>query len=145
MISCDTNILMYYLNTDCKEHQAARKFIEAQWYNEKFALSEFVLVELYILLRNPIILSEPLSQVAALDLIDQFRKNLKWRIVDSTSQTMKKVWAYLKSNDTGRREIFDARLAFSLLDHGVKEFATHNTKHFQHFGFDSVFDPIRDR
>jgi predicted nucleic acid-binding protein len=41
-----------------------------------------------------------------------------------------------------RRHIFDARLALTLLEHGVKEFATRNTRDFESFGFLHVFDPL---
>jgi hypothetical protein len=34
------------------------------------------------------------------------------------------------------------RLAHTLLDHGVTELATRNTRDFEAFGFARVFDPI---
>ena len=42
LTGCDTNIMLYYLNADCKEHAAANEFIEAEWNNELFADCELV-------------------------------------------------------------------------------------------------------
>jgi len=41
--------------------------------------------------------------------------------------------------------VFDARLAHTLVDSGVKEFATRNTRDFEGFGFERVFDPLGQR
>ncbi|NJK91406.1 MAG: type II toxin-antitoxin system VapC family toxin [Blastochloris sp.] len=43
---------------------------------------------------------------------------------------------------TGFRHIIDARLAFTLRHHGVTHFATANTKHFESFGFERVWNPL---
>lgn len=42
----------------------------------------------------------------------------------------------------GIREIYDARLAYTLLRHGVTEFATRNPKHFARYGFSRIWNPI---
>jgi len=47
-----------------------------------------------------------------------------------------------RSPDCGSREIFDARLALTLLHHGVTEFATRNTPHFERYGFERMVNPI---
>ena len=48
------------------------------------------------------------------------------------------------STGLGRRTIIDTRLALTLLHHGVTEFATANTRHFQEFGFSRVWNPAAD-
>lgn len=55
---------------------------------------------------------------------------------------MDRVWAAAARPGAARRHIFDARLARTLLDHGVKQLATHNTRDFDGFGFERVFDPL---
>ncbi len=42
------------------------------------------------------------------------------------------------------RRIYDARLALTLRQHGVTEFATTNTRDFDGFGFTRVFNPLSE-
>jgi predicted nucleic acid-binding protein len=42
MRSCDTNILLYYLNRDCPEHAAAARYLEDNRSREDFGLCELV-------------------------------------------------------------------------------------------------------
>jgi len=41
--------------------------------------------------------------------------------------------------------VCDARLAHTLLDSGVEELATRNTRDFEGFGFERVFDALGRR
>jgi len=140
--SCDTNILLYYLNRDCPEQDAAARYLEANWRRQDFALCELVLLELYVLLRNPAVLSKPLRSATALNVIRQFRNHPHWAIIDYPGSLMDAVWKQAEAPDFPVRGIFDARLAYTLLHHGVREFATRNTRHFQHFGFEKLVNPI---
>ena len=65
MISADTNILWAALDADHARHQRAVEFLENQTPNEAFALCELVLIEFYILLRNPALADPPLDPAAA--------------------------------------------------------------------------------
>ena len=54
MISFDTNLLLYSLNRDCAEYAAARAFFASlPTAPGQVAVCELVLIELYVLLRNP--------------------------------------------------------------------------------------------
>ena len=55
---------------------------------------------------------------------------------------MDRVWAAAARPGVARRHVFDARLAHTLLDNGVTELATRNTRDFEGFGFERVFDPL---
>jgi hypothetical protein len=55
---------------------------------------------------------------------------------------MDRVWAAAARPGVARRHVFDARLAHTLLDHGVKELATRHARDFEGFGFERVFDPL---
>ena len=62
MISFDTNLLLYSLNQDCPEYVPARAFFNSLPATPgAVAVCELVLVELYVLLRNPAVLPKPLS------------------------------------------------------------------------------------
>ena len=57
---------------------------------------------------------------------------------------MNHVWKLASEKDFGFRRIIDARLALTLLHHGVAEFATSNVKDFEGFGFQKVWNPLAD-
>lgn len=142
MTSIDTNLLLYSLNRDCPEHAAAREFVEACAARRDVAIAELVLVELYVLLRNPAVMRAPLEAGQAAALCQVFRRHPYWALID-TATIMDKVWAAAGRPGAARRHIFDARLAHTLLENGVREFATRNAQDFEGFGFARVFDPLR--
>lgn len=141
MISIDTNILLYSLNRDCPEHAAARDFVEACAQRPDVAIAELVLVELYVLLRNPAVVGRPLEAPSAAHLCRAFRRHPRWALV-GCADVMDRVWAAAARPGVARRHVFDARLAHTLLDNGVKQLATRNTRDFEGFGFERVFDPL---
>ena len=142
MESCDTNILLYYLNSECAEHPSARAYLESKINDSGFALCELVLVELYVLLRNPAVVSKPLSAKEAVDTIQIFKSNPVWALLDYPGGLMPAVWRYAAAPGISRSAVFDARLALTLKHYGVQIFATHNPRHFQGYGFQQVIDPI---
>ncbi len=60
MTSCDTNILFEALEVNRPGHATARRFLDNHRDDSDFALCELVLVELYVLLRNPAVARRPL-------------------------------------------------------------------------------------
>jgi uncharacterized protein len=147
MISFDTNLLLYSLNQDCAEYQNARAFFASlPTARGTVAICELVLVELYVLLRNPAILKNPLEPADAASIIQTFRRHPTWRLIDypgDTSSVTDDVWRLAAQPNVGRRIVFDARLALTLRHHGVIGFATRNEKHFAGFGFKSVWNPLK--
>ena len=143
MTSCDTNILYAAFNADAVGHAAARRYLVDQAGSASFVLCEQVLMELYGLLRNPAVTKQPLSAPEAVAVIQRFRSNPRWRVVDvPTDRTcMERVWKAAAGHAFAFRRIFDLRLAETLLHHGVETFATRNGKDFSGCGFKRVFDP----
>ncbi|MBA7706864.1 Ribonuclease VapC24 [subsurface metagenome] len=62
--------------------------------------------------------------------------------IDYPGGLMREIWEKASKPDFGRRVIFDARLALTLRNYGVTEFATRNVRHFQGYGFKRVWDPL---
>jgi toxin-antitoxin system PIN domain toxin len=91
VISVDTNILLYAYNQDCQEHRPAFDFLTAYSERDDVALCELVLVELYILLRNPTVIAEPLSAEEAADACGAYRRHPRWRLLDN-APVMDRVW-----------------------------------------------------
>jgi len=142
MRSCDTNILFYACHTGCAEHLAAREYFRKIAHDGDFLICELVLAELYALLRNPKVVDRPMSASDAARICQAFRANPAWGIIDYPGGLMDRIWALSVEPHFGYREIFDARLALTLLHHGIKEFATRNTSHFERYGFESLVNPI---
>ena len=66
MISFDTNLLLYSLNKDCPECNRARAFFDSlPAAPDEVVICELVLIELYVLLRNPVVLKQPLDAADA--------------------------------------------------------------------------------
>ncbi len=143
MLSVDTNILFPALESSAPLHDRARAFLESQEQNDAFVLCELVLVELYLLVRNPVVVNEPLSARAATALCQGLRQNSRWRLVEN-APVMENVWPQAAQRSFARRKIIDARLAMTLLHHGVTEFATVNVRDFKAFGFSRVWNPLKD-
>jgi toxin-antitoxin system PIN domain toxin len=141
MVGIDTNILAYARLQDSSYHEVAVKFLEDLGGDSTVVVSELVLVELYLLLRNDKILSPPLTATEAVKECQLLRAHPRWQLLDS-ADVMKEVWPVAASEGFARRRIFDVRLAKTLLSHGVTDFATANTKDFEGLGFDRVWNPL---
>jgi toxin-antitoxin system PIN domain toxin len=144
MISCDTNILFPACDATSVQHQAARAFLENYRNDDQFCLCEQVLMELYVLLRNPTVCRNPLSAPDATSVIQAFRSNPRWRIVDVVldKSIPEMIWREAGQDGFAYRRIFDVRLAATLRHHGVTHFATRNGKDFAKLGFARVWDPF---
>ena len=145
MISCDTNILFIALESSRPGHLEARRFLEGERMNPEFGLCELVLLELYVLLRNPVTARQPLKPGEAAGIVQALRANPHWDILDSPGPAagiMSELWRCAAAPEFPRRKVFDLRLALTLRHHGVTEFATSNVKDFEGLGFTRVWNPI---
>lgn len=143
MIGIDTNLLLYSLNPASEWHAGAVSFLRQHLGVPKVrvALTDYVLVELYIHLRNPLVMAQPLSAAGARDLVTSY-----WKIPNvlriENATVMDEVWALAGGKNFARRRIFDTRLALTLRHCGVTHFATTNVKNFQGCGFEKVWNPL---
>lgn len=143
MLSADTNLFLYAANPDSPHHQAATGFFATCSDGTKeFATCELVLLEIYMQLRNPSIMRNPLGGHDAAVFCNYLRSHPRWQHVDYEPAVSKALWQWTLSSTSGLRRIIDARLALTLKHHGVREFATANAKHFEEFGFDRVWNPL---
>ncbi len=145
MISIDTNILFPAVDEDQPFHARAAAFLESLQARADVAISEFILLELYGLLRNPAVLAKPLSATAAVDVCEAFRQHPRWQILGFPPDSRHfhdTLWPRLKEKTFARRRAYDWRAALTLTQQGVTEFATVNEKDFQGFGFTRVWNPL---
>lgn len=145
-LSVDTNLLLYSYSEAAPEHEAARQFIESISPREDVALSEFVLTELYLLLRNPAVLAHPLTAPEAVEVLQSYRQHPCWKIIGFPPESRElhaELWQRVAAPGFARRRIYDTRTALSLHAFGVTEFATANVKDFEGFEFEKVWNPLR--
>jgi predicted nucleic acid-binding protein len=58
---------------------------------------------------------------------------------------MERVWQISAQPHFARRRIFDARIALTLIHHGVTSLATANVKDFEDLGFERVWNPLAEQ
>lgn len=145
MISVDTNLLLYAVNADAPQHVEAYEWLSALKREDDVVISEFVLVELYRLLRNPRVLSQPLNAIDAAAVVQAYRNHPKWRLVGWPTESRPlhdAMWSISGQPGFAFRRIFDVRTALTLQAQGVTDLATTNVKDFIDLGFRRVWDPL---
>lgn len=145
MLSIDANLLLYAANEECPEHEPSLAFVADATARSDVAISEFVLVELYLLVRNPAVLKQPLEPGEAADLVAAYRRHPRWMLIGwpgESSAIHDRLWTMAAARTFPRRRIIDQRMALVLQAQGVHEFATANVRDFQGLGFDRVWNPL---
>ena len=145
MLALDANILLYAINTASPFHGRAKSFVESLGSRQDVAISEFSLVEFYVLLRNPAVLTSPLRASEGVEVVQTYRHHPHWNLLGfdpDSSGLHDELWPLAAPEAFARRRIYDARLALSLRRQGVTEFATANVKDFQGFGLARVWNPL---
>jgi toxin-antitoxin system PIN domain toxin len=145
MLSIDTNILWHGFNADSPQHGAAYAWLQSMQAFEEVAISEFILAEFYVLLRNPAVLKQPLGAADAAAVVQVYRRHPRWRLLGFPMESLpmhEKLWQEASKEGFAFRRIYDVRTALSLLSHGVTEFATANQKDFTGIGFRRVWNPL---
>jgi toxin-antitoxin system PIN domain toxin len=145
MLSIDANLLLYSYSEASPQHDTAWRFMVSLAGRDDVALSEFVLTEFYLLLRNPVVLARPLTAREAVDVIDRYRRHPHWQVLGfppASREIHANLWQLAAAPGFARRRIYDARTALSLRAFGVSQFATANIKDFQDFGFEKVWNPL---
>ena len=147
MISIDTNILLPAIEPANPCHEKAASFLASMGERDDVAVSEFALLELYVLLRNPLVLKKPLSPAGALEVVEAFRSHPTWQVIGFPPRSKAfhdEFWPKLGSGQFARRRAYDWRMALSLITQGVRRFATANVKDFEGFGFQEVWNPLAE-
>lgn len=145
MLSIDANLLLFCYSEAAPQHGAARRFIESLSPRDDVALSEFILTEFYLLLRNPAVLAHPLAAPDAVGVIQSYRQHPRWKVIGfppTSRELHSDLWRRAAEPGVARRRIYDSRTALALRAFGVTEFATANVKDFEGYGFRKVWNPL---
>jgi uncharacterized protein len=147
VFSIDTNLLLHAYSEDSPQHDAAYTWLNSIQREEHVAISEFILAELYGLLRNPAVLKRPLPAAEAAAVIQTYRSHPRWRLIGfpAESRTVHDaLWKNARSAVFDFRRLYDTRTALTMLAQGVTELATVNVRDFAGLGFARVWNPIAD-
>jgi len=145
MTSIDANLLLYSYCEASPDHAAAKAFVASLAPRDDVALSEFVLSELYLHLRNPAVLEKPLNPADAVAVVQSYRQHPRWRVLGFPPRSRDihaALWEAAGTRDFPRRRIYDLRTALCLQAFGVTDFATANVKDFLTTGFARVWNPL---
>ncbi len=145
MLSMDTNLLFYAFNEASPFHQEAYAWMSSIQRDEDVAVSEFVLAELYGLLRNQAVLKKPLPADEAVEVIQIYRNHPRWRLIGFPLESRPlhdQLWKRTAGKSFAFRRLYDARSALTMLAQGVTEFATVNVKDYEGMGFRRVWSPL---
>ncbi len=145
MISIDTNLLLFAYAAASPHHERALAFVTAQGPREDVLVSELVLGELYVLLRNPAVLARPLTEQEAGGVIAAYRQHPTWRVAGFPSSGRAlhdELWRRASQPQFARRRLYDLRLGLWLRAAGVEQFATANVRDFRDLGFARVWNPL---
>ena len=145
MLSIDTNLLFHAFNVDLPSHKAAYARLAAIPTKEEVAISEFILAELYGLLRNSVVLKHPLEADEAVDVIQIYRRHPRWRLIGFPVESRSlhdALWEKARRKGFAFRRLYDARSALTMTAQGVTAFATANVKDYEGFGFRKVWNPL---
>jgi toxin-antitoxin system PIN domain toxin len=145
MLSVDANILLFSYSEASPQHAKARQFIESLSGRDGVGLSEFVLTEFYLLLRNPAVLAKPLTAPDAVAVIQSYRRHPRWKVFGfppTSRELHAELWQRAAASGIARRRIYDTRTALALRAFGVTEFATANVKDFEGLDFVKVWNPL---
>lgn len=147
MISFDTNVAFAAMERSHPNYAPAQEFVTSLAARDDVVISEFVLAELYGLLRTRMLTENPLSPAQAVATCQLFRSNARWQLValpQDSRQFHDRLWEKLAEPNVARRRAYDIRIGLSLIAHGVDEFATANVRDFQDLGFKRVWNPLVD-
>ena len=143
MRSCDTNILFYAFHSGCRENGAARDYLGRVAKDADFLICELVLIELYVLLRNPKLIDRPLTPPEAAGYCQSpaaqpevGHHRLSGRLDGSGLAHVRRTWVRLPGKSSTHDSLWPCSIT------GVVEFATRNTAHFEPYGFDLLLNPI---
>lgn len=145
MLSMDTNLVFYAFNEASPYHQEAYAWMSSIQRDEDVAVSEFVLAELYGLLRNPAVLTKPLPANEAVEVIQIYRNHPRWRLLGFPLESRHlhdQLWKKYAEKSFAFRRLYDARSALTMVAQGVTEFATVNVRDYEGLGFERVWNPL---
>jgi uncharacterized protein len=117
----DANILLYAVDRDSPNHEAARPWLETQLSGpETFAFAWAVLLAFIRLATNPRVFEKPLPGEKALDLVDSWLDQPNATVLHPTDRHSRVLRELLGPLGTAGNLTSDAHLAALAIEHGAE-------------------------
>jgi toxin-antitoxin system PIN domain toxin len=140
----DTNILIYAVDTEAREHRKANAFIEEQRAGDGFCVTWSVLYEFLRIVTHPRVFTRPLEPRTAAGFVLALAEAPRVDILVETPQHHRFLTQVLDHAPPLRGSVYhDAHIAALMLEHGVSRIATAD-RHFRLFPFLDVIDPTAE-
>lgn len=141
----DTNILLYAVNRDAKEHPGAVDFLTAAGTgHDRWYFTEGILYEFFRVTTHPKVFERPLTWREALQFLEPFLRSPNFDIVHAGE----KHWGFLEHilselNYPSGNLFFDIRTTALMREHGIREIYSADTDFLQFSGI-KVINPVKN-
>ncbi len=138
----DTNVLVYAINENAKQHNASRKLVEAGLNGEiSICFTPQVLSEFFATVTNPKQITKVLSRKNAISEIEDYFLKGVGDLVFVQRNTIDKIIELLKKYPISAQDIFDLQLVATMLSNNVARLYTYNDKDFSFYSEIEVLNP----
>jgi uncharacterized protein len=136
----DTNVLVYALDADARQHASARALLEAAREDSStlFVTSQ-ILCEFYSIITNPRRVAKPRAAADALIAISGLLAFL--HVLPVPAQTVDRLLDLLRRHPVTGGDVFDLQIVATMQANGVGRIYTFNTADFEAFSELSIVTP----
>jgi len=140
----DTNILLYAVNQDAPQHEAARLLLAKRRAAGGFCVTWSVLYEFLRVATHPRVFASPLTPEVAFAVVAGLADDPRIDVLGEPPRHAAVLRGVLDDCPPLRGNRYhDAHIAATMREHGVTNIATAD-RHFRLFSFLSCHDPTRD-
>lgn len=135
----DTNVLVHaYLLLDAKQHDAAKDVILPIWENGGGLTSQQNLSEFFVVATK--VTDHPMPASVAGSLISEILAFERWSVIDRGPTTIIRALEFVKLHGI---HFWDALIAATMLEHGVRTIVTENERDFRKIPGLKVVNPFK--
>ena len=130
----DTNVFVYFLYEASPQYAAAQPLLnQARQPNARLCMTPQVMTELYSTITNPRRVSPAYEPEAALQEVEKFLALPGLFLLSIPAGVVVRWIALARQYGISRSDIFDAQLAATMLEHGIRRIYTFNVQDFERF------------
>jgi len=138
----DTNVFVYFLYDASPHYVAAQALInQARQPDAQLCMTPQVMTELYSTITNPRRVSPAFAPEAALQEVAKFLALPGLFLLSIPASVVVRWIALARQYGISRSDIFDAQLAATILEHGVRRIYTFDVQDFERFDEIEVLVP----
>jgi predicted nucleic acid-binding protein len=130
----DTNVFVYFLYDASTQYAAAQALLnQARRPDARLCMTPQVMTEFYSTITNPRRVSPAYAPEAALQEVEKFLALPGLFLLSIPARVVVRWIALARQYGISRSDIFDAQLAATMLEHGIRRIYTFNVQDFEGF------------